>query len=170
MHAEINLLNFLELRTIVLSLGEVTHFGWWKSQFLSSTGLSFLERMYPNSRFAEAIRSATQGALEIHDANIGIGNVFHLFRLSQSMEIELDRALSEQGRLLDEKYEGIWDDKQKLLAMLTEMSEEKQADVAFGPLDISYSEEQIIPTMASLYLQAFQQEKQIFPYFNGNSQ
>jgi len=66
-----------------------------------------LERLYPNSRFAQAVRSASIGALEVHDTSIGIGSVFHLFRLSQNMEIELDKTLSENGRLLDEKFKDL---------------------------------------------------------------
>jgi len=49
---------FLELRILVLTLGETGHAGWWKSKFMSPIGLSFLERLYPRSTFAAAVRSA----------------------------------------------------------------------------------------------------------------
>ena len=79
----IDITSILQLRILVLSLGEAHHAGWWKSQFLSPTGISFLERIYPRSKFAAAVRSATRAALTIHDTNIGKGEVFHLFRISR---------------------------------------------------------------------------------------
>ena len=160
----INLLEVVELRTLVLSLGEAPHFGWWKSQFLSPTGLSFLEHIYPNSRFAQAVRSASIGALEVHDANIGKGSVFHLFRLSQNMEIELDKILTENGRLLDIKFKDLLGDKQKLLSELANLGGD-QSEAAFGPILVKISGEKIVPTLAGLYLKAFLGEKPIFPYF-----
>jgi len=162
---KIDITKNLELRTIVLALGESTHFGWWKSQFLSATGLSFLERLYPHTRFAGAVRSALLAAQDVHDANIGKGQVFHLFRLSPNTEWELDQALTEQSEGLEEKYRAMLGDRAGLIDALIAFSQGFSSKPAAGPLLLDVPMEQLIPTMASAYLDAFQQGKQIFPYF-----
>lgn len=160
-----NITSTLELRTIILALGESTNYGWWKSQFLSPTGLSFLERLYPHTRFAGAMRSALLAAQDVHDANIGKGQVFHLFRLSPNTEWELDQALTEQSTTLEEKYRTILANKEQLINALTVFSQGFQTATAAGPLLLDVPLEQMIPAMASAYLGAFQQGKQVFPYF-----
>jgi hypothetical protein len=62
---------------------------------LSPTGLSFLQRIYPRTFVAAAIRSATRIAQKEHDARIGRGQVMHLFRLPQASERAIDDALRE---------------------------------------------------------------------------
>ena len=57
--------SLLRLRILVLALGETPECGWWKSKFLSTTGLSFLGRLYPRSDFAAAVRSAARAAKPI---------------------------------------------------------------------------------------------------------
>jgi hypothetical protein len=163
--SKINITAAIELRTITLALGESTHFGWWKSQFLSPTGLSFLERMCPHTRFAEGVRSALLAAQDVHDTNIGKGQVFHLFRLSPTTEWELDRALAEQSAILDKKYQGMLGNKEELIKALTTFSQDFSIAPAIGPLLLDVPTEQMIPTLAAAYLQAFQQGKQVFPYF-----
>ena len=162
---KIDITKLFELRTIVLALGESAHLGWWKSQFLSPTGLSFLERLYPHTYFAEAARSALLAAQEVHDANIGKGQVFHLFRLSPTTEWELDRALTGQGTALEEKYRAMLGNKEELIKSLTVFSRGFQAPAAVGPLLLDIIPEQIVSSLAAAYLQAFQQGKQVFPYF-----
>ncbi len=83
----------LHLRIIVLALGESTHAGWWKSQFLSPVGQRFLNQLYPRSEFAAAVRSAIRAAKPVHDSSIGLGGVFHLFRLPQDVERHLSQTL-----------------------------------------------------------------------------
>jgi hypothetical protein len=162
---KIDITKLLELRTIVLALGESTNFGWWKSQFLSPTGLSFLERMYPHTHFAEAVRSAQLGAQEVHDANIGKGQVFHLFRLSPTTEWELEHALAEQGTTLENKYRKTLGDKEQLAKALASFSQGFPTPEAVGPFLLDCPLEQMIPALAAAYLKAFQQGKQVFPYF-----
>ncbi|MCX6077947.1 MAG: BrxE family protein [Chloroflexi bacterium] len=162
---KIDITKNLELRAIVLALGESTHFGWWKSQFLSPTGLSFLERLYPHTRFAGAVRSALLGAQEVHDANIGKGQVFHLFRLSPNTEWELDQALTEQSEALEEKYRTMLGNRARLINALAVSSQGFSSVPAAGPLLLDIPMEQMIPAIASAYLGAFQQGKQVFPYF-----
>lgn len=162
---KIDLIRLLELRTVVLGLGEAPQAGWWKSQFLSPTGLSFLARLYPHTYFAEAIRAGTLAAQDVHDANIGKGRVFHLFRLSQSIEREVERALAEDGQTLEKHLKDCLGDKGLLLAKLADLAAGMDAAPAFGPVLLDTPSEKVIATLAANYGQAFQQGKQVFPYF-----
>ncbi len=163
--SRINLLEIIELRALVLALGETHHFSWWKSGFLSATGLSFLERLYPHTHFAAAVHSGTLAAMEIHDSNIGKGRVFHLFRLSQNAERELDSTLKKYEHQLKTRYGNILEDQDKLFSELERLSSGQEAEDAVGPVLLNVPAEKLIPMLAVCYLQAFQQREQVFPYF-----
>ena len=104
----------LRLRILVLALGEAHMSGWWKTQFLSVTGLSYLNRLYPRSSFAAAVRSASRAAKAAHDSSIGVGNVFHLFRLPQQHERRLEEFNRRPYLTADETLERKRLQKQKL--------------------------------------------------------
>ena len=111
----------IEIRILVLTLGESHHSGWWKSQFMSPTGLSFLERLYPRSIFSAAVRSASRGAKFVHDTKVGKGEVFHLFRLSPEIERKLDLALEVQATNLMSHYQSLLADQNALLTTLEKL-------------------------------------------------
>jgi hypothetical protein len=81
------------LRILVGFLGEKDQFNWWDCSFLNATGRKFVAIDYPRSSLAAAANAATEAARRVHDARIGKGGVFHLFRLPHAMEQKL-RALS----------------------------------------------------------------------------
>ncbi len=161
----IDMRELLKLRVIALALGEAHHAGWWKSQFLSPTGLSFLERLYPHTNFEEAVRSATLAALELHDSNIGKGRVFHLFRLSQSIEREIDGLLKEGNPSFRSDNMNLLPSKDKLLDALKTIAGDMPNQDTVGPVLLNVRAEQMVQSLAAYYFHAFQQDKQIFPYF-----
>jgi hypothetical protein len=165
MFGKINYLDILGLRTIVLALGEAHYFGWWKSGFLSPTGLSILERSYPHTYFAAAIHSSLLSALDVHDANIGKGQIFHLFRLSQGTERELETVLKEDEHKLKIRFQEAIGDQQFLLSTLEGMANGQKVGDAIGPILLKTSTEKMVPLLSAYYLQAFQLGKHIFPYF-----
>jgi hypothetical protein len=154
----------LTLRILVLALGESHHAGWWKSQFLSHTGLSFLERIYPRSTFAAAVRSAGRAARTVHDANVGKGDVFHLFRLSRELERQIDITLTEQSQALQTQYHPLLMDREQLLEALETLAGDTPTMVSMGPVRLSVSKAGLVPTMATMYSQAFCSGTQVFPY------
>jgi hypothetical protein len=156
----------LELRILVLTLGESHHAGWWKSQFLSHTGLSFLERIYPRSTFAAAVRSAGQAARTVHDANVGKGDVFHLFRLSRQLERQIDTTLTEQSQTLQTQYHPLLMNREQLLQALEALAGDAPAGPSVGPMRLSVKPREWAPAMAAAYLQAFRDGTQVFPYFD----
>lgn len=98
--------SFKETRILVLALSE-SHSSRQVVEItiLSHTGLSFLEWIYLQSIFAAAVRSASQAARTLHDASIGKGTVFHLFRLPRNTERRIETALSERSSELDTRYD-----------------------------------------------------------------
>jgi len=155
----------LELRIVVLTLGEMQHAGWWKSQFLSQIGLSFLDRLYPRSAFAAAVRSATRAAQLVHDANVGKGAVFHLFRLSPELERKIDSLLVNQSARLEKDYLPLLSDRPALLTELTKLADGAAASAAAGPLRLAADSGQWLAALAAVYGAAFREGGQVFPYF-----
>ena len=155
------------LRILVLTLGETHHAGWWKSQFLSHTGLSFLERIYPRSTFAAAVRSVGQAARAVHDANVGKGDVFHLFRLPREIEREIDTVLTAQSQALQTQYQPLLENRARLLDALEPLDGTAQAGPSVGPIRLSAKPGERAPAMAAAYWQAFRDGTQVFPYFEG---
>lgn len=162
--SEGNTLTLLDLRVLVLILGESHHSGWWKSQFLAPVGQSFLERIYPRSTFAAAVRSAGRAALVVHDANIGKGAVFHLFRFPRHLEREIDTALTERSDELSTRFGPLLTDKAALLAQLEACAGETLPSSAVGPVSLAQDSKELAPHMAAVYVQAFREGTQAFPY------
>jgi len=158
-------LSLLELRILVLTLGEAHHAGWWKSQFLSPVGLSFLERIYPRSTFASAVRSACRAARSVHDANVGKGAVFHLFRLPRQTEREIETALAARSEELATRHQPLITDRAALLQALEAAAGELPTSPLVGPVRLSVGLKELAPAMAAAYLQAFRDGTQVFPYF-----
>ena len=160
-----SLLSLLGLRILVLTLGESHHAAWWKSQFLSHTGLSFLGRIYPRSTFAAAVRSAGRAARTVHDTNVGKGDVFHLFRLSREMERQIDTILTEQSQALQTRYHPVLTEREQLLEALKTLAGETPSGSLVGPMRLLAKPGEWAPALAAAYWQAFRDSTQVFPYF-----
>lgn len=83
----------LMLRIVVGYLGEESQFGWWKSSFFSGTSESFLTPVFPRTRFLAQAEGVKAAACKLHDDRIGVGKVFHLFRLPEELEQSFHRQL-----------------------------------------------------------------------------
>ena len=46
------------VRVLVGALGELGKSPWWRTRYLSDTGLRFLERIYPRTAFAAGVRAS----------------------------------------------------------------------------------------------------------------
>ena len=158
----------VRLRILVLALGEAHMSGWWKTQFLSTTGLSYLNRLYPRSSFAAAVRSASRAAKAVHDSSIGVGNVFHLFRLPQQHERRVEEFLRAHGADPPQAFAPMLNQREQLLEALEELGSANSSS-ARGPLRLgTLSDLQTdawIAACASAYASAFRQGGKVFPYF-----
>ncbi len=81
-HVMINIAKTIaELRVLVGYLGEKPQAGWWSSEFYSPSAAAFLSPIFNRSLFLAQYQGATAAAAKAHDDTIGIGRIFHLFRL-----------------------------------------------------------------------------------------
>lgn len=88
------------LRLQVAALGEWLSPPWWRTEFLSQTGLRYVARIFPRTVLAAALESTTMAARRDHDASIGRQS-FHLFRLPAHMESQLAHLIHTDGTFAD---------------------------------------------------------------------
>ena len=156
------------LRILVSVLGEAAHAKWWRTEFLTAAGLRFLDRLYPRTSCAAAVRAAGVAARELHDSSIGRGGVYHLFRLPEPFEGQLqslvrrgymDGVLRELGSSLD--------DREALLSQFGGLAAELP-EVEPGPQRIGSVRDlqrcNLLGRWAGAYLHAFRKDYRVFPY------
>lgn len=156
--------SLLELRLLVGFLGERPQFGWWPSSFFEPAAMQFLEPVFGRTARLAQYNGVREAARRVHDERVGVGPVFHLFRLPQETEQDLhqctgslgDAVLTNLGRRED------------ALGRLGELSGGQPA-IAEGPQAVGSigdaSRPASLKTLASLYLGAFNTGIRVYPYF-----
>ena len=158
----------LYLRVIVTALGEVSQPPWWRTQYLSETGMRFLERLYPRTAFAAAVRATGMAACAIHDGSIGHGRLYHLFRLPIALEQEMQTLLlGEYGTGLAQEMRPALGNAEELINQLHALAAEVPKET-IGPWRIGKGTDlnrpEVYRRMAGAYVHAFQTGDKIFPY------
>lgn len=157
-----------QLRYVVGFLGEKSQFSWWPSNFLNTSTKKMLEFTFPRTANLAQYEAVSAAAARIHDESIGVGKSFHLFRLPEFIEKTLvDELKNDNG----DEYESLVTSKEKALGVLTELSSSASLS-GEGPINVgqvkSSQWEQSISNIASAYLQAFNENKKAYPYFQGD--
>ena len=156
----------LKLRILVGFLGEKEQFNWWKSSFFSPASDAFLLPLFNRTKLLAQSNGVSRAASLLHDEHIGVGHVYHLFRLPEDLEQGLHQKLK------DPKFEKSI---QKDLTKAKAMNELKELAANFdsgdiGPVRIgSVSDLYIIDAwgnVAGAYAYAFENELPIYPYFS----
>ncbi len=160
----------LRLRAIVAALGETVVPPWWKTDFLSETGFSFLGRLYPRSTYNAAVHAAGRAACDAHDKATGRSGVFHLFRLPDALEVELYHLASSDDAEFVADFRASLRQPELLLGLLSSLCASKVSSVdPVGPTKLSIDPDHIdavgLSEMASMYRVAFSAGRQAFPYF-----
>jgi len=158
--------NIAKLRCCVAFLGEKDQLSWWSSTFLSKNGHSFMNPVFPKTSFLARVRGASAAAQSVHDMHIGIGDVFHLFRLPENIEQEISQLLTNDTPSNMQDLES----KEDAYSCLEGLAN-KESKYAVGALLL---EENIVkPTgiqqMASAYLTAFKNNEKVYPYYKGQA-
>jgi hypothetical protein len=83
------------LRLAVGLLGEREQAGWWPSMFLGRHAPTFLSPIFGSKTKMAQYNGVTEAACRVHDESIGVGRVFHLFRLPESIEQLIFSAFQE---------------------------------------------------------------------------
>ena len=158
-------LKLAKLRICVAFLGEKDQQNWWSSSFLSEVGKTFLKPVFPKTTLLARVTGASTAARVTHDKHIGLGNVFHLFRLPENLENEIFHALKNEPSILDNiKSED------NAYASLQSMA---NGDIAqsVGPLLLSQVEvnQTAISHMAAVYLMGYKNNQNVYPYYKNQA-
>lgn len=155
------------LRTVVGFLGEREQYGWWQSAFFAPGSQVFLLPVFSRTPLLAQVNGATQAAALIHDERIGVGNVYHLFRLPEEMEQRLQHVL--QAPEIGAHIPDVVANAEAALDYLRQQAVPLPAHSP-GPVLVGNRREllEVRPwqQVAAHYLNAFGQG-QTYPYFSG---
>lgn len=157
------------LRALVAFLGEKDQCGWWDCSFLGATGRKFLAITHPRSYVTAGVLAASEAARRVHDARIGKGRVYHLFRLPHATEQKLHRqVLTKEANALVASLES----KEQALRTLESLAKDPDS-TPNGPVKLgdakSLSSSTVVAKLAGIYLGAFKSAKQAMPYFTATA-
>jgi len=158
--------NLATLRIIVGYLGEREQFAWWPSEFFAPGSAAFLAPLFARTQLLAQCNGVTLAAARIHDERIGVGQVYHLFRLPEDLEQGIHRTLNDDAacsRLAEQAV-----DRTSALISLRALAG-SASPAAVGPVRAGSAADlrsmAAWSTVAAHYLHAVEQGEQVFPYF-----
>src|SRR5262245_1331459 len=161
---------YLHLRLLVGYLGEAPHFGWWQTTLLQPTSRPFLDPVFARTSKLAQYHGVREAARRLHDEHIGLGRVFHLFRLPEEIERDLHRRVEEQTGV--ESLFGSLATKETALSALAALAEGDRDEAAEGPISVGKAKElftnKAIKEMARCYSAAFERGLRSYPYVLGD--
>ena len=153
-----------ELRILVGYLGEKCQANWWGSEFFSTTATAFLAPIFNRSLFLAQYQGATAAAAKVHDDAIGVGRIYHLFRLPIGLEQASADALNDAAFV--QAVQARLANRDLALARLAELAG-KTESVSPGPVSLGQMSQDIkveLQRAAGFYCAAFTFGIQTFPY------
>lgn len=155
---------YSHLRLLVGYLGEKNQFSWWPTAFLDATSRMFLEPAFPKTLRLAQYNGVSSAARRLHDEYIGVGNVFHLFRLPEEIEQDIQVTLIDPSEAW---FSGVSSQENALKAL--RVIAHKRANIAGGPQAIGstaqLSKNSGPKALAQYYLTAFEDDNRSYPYF-----
>ena len=154
-------INIAKLRICVAFLGEKEQQNWWSSSFLSQSGEAFLSPVFPKTSLLSRVTGASMAAQIVHDEYIGVGDVYHLYRLPENLEQNIAQLL-----IKDHTVSQIIESPESAIAYLEGLVD-GNASPAVGPLllDQNDIDQNVIDQMASAYLAGFKNSEAVYPYY-----
>lgn len=153
------------LRLLVGFLGEKDQHAWWGGSFLAPTAGAFLDPVFGRTRVLAQYNGVSAAAALVHDERIGVGRVYHLFRLPEDLERAIHLGIEAESETA--ALEGLFSDAQTAMARLDELS---AGDAPFGEGPVRVSLDLRSPeawrSAAALYRSAFRSNRQVFPFFD----
>jgi hypothetical protein len=158
-----DLTTLAELRMTVGFLGECDSNPWWSSGFTAASSGPFLTPVFPRSLTTARYQSLCLAAQRVHDHHVGVGEVYHLFRLPDDLEQLLHDVIrnpSDGGiRLPRSREEAI-----AVLELLAASTPAKaDGPVRVGRLEDVHARRTWVEA-AGHYLNAFAISHQVHPY------
>jgi len=146
------------LRLIVGYLSEASQYGWIQSSFLKESSEAFLKPIFPRTQLLAQYRGVCAASQHLYDQLVGKGS-YHLYRLPDVWERSLGEAVKSMDEFLFESTDAALDE----LSALSNSEEQSEGPVSLG----EYEEDNLnefIGNAAGLYLNAFKNGRQVFPY------
>jgi hypothetical protein len=155
--------NIASLRVCVAFLGEKDQKNWWSSAFLSRSGEAFLNPVFPKTSLLARVNGASAAAQVAHDEHIGIGDVYHLFRLPENIEHDISQILT-TDTTLNECFSSEEAAIEKLQALAGGSTVQGE-----GPLLLEQAEinQDAIKAMAAAFVASFSSGQPVYPYYRG---
>lgn len=153
-----------ELRVLVGYLGEKGQSNWWSSEFFSSSAASFLPHIFAKTTFLAQYQGVTAAAAKVHDEAIGVGRIYHLFRLPISLEQATADLLRDASFV--QSLQSNLANKDTAIRRLTELTK-STANPSAGPVSLGQMGQDLATELeqaASFYLAAFSGGIQTYPY------
>lgn len=153
-----------ELRVLVGYLGEKGQANWWGSEFFSTTANAFLAPMFNRSLFQAQYQGATAAAAKVHDEAIGVGRIYHLFRLPIGLEQASGDTLNDAAFV--QAVQANLANRELALARLTELAEKAESPLS-GPVSLGQMSQNLkaeLQRAAGFYWAAFSSGIKTFPY------
>lgn len=151
------------LRLAVGLLGERDQGAWWTSSYFGSTSQAFLAPVFGKQSLQAKYQGVVEAARRVHDERIGIGRVFHLFRLPEVVEQQIHDTFLTFEEAASEQIATVEAAKAALLKINGSTKDLKE-----GPTLIQGTEDAFelnwVKEAASLYSAAFDVGIQCFPY------
>ena len=155
-----------KLRLCVGYLGEKDQFSWWQSSFFTKGSNAFLSPLFSRTQVLAQCNGVTRAAALIHDESIGVGHVYHLFRLPEDMEQGIHRILLDADA--EKVIQSIAFSPETALEQLKRSIPDSQLS-GEGPVRVGnvsdMQDAEYWKKVAGLYWYAFQENIRSFPYF-----
>lgn len=158
------------LRAAVGFLGEATNAGWWKSAFFTGVSTSFLNPVFSKTTLLAQMTGVTRAASNAHDERIGVGRVYHLFRLPENLEQQIFYSLRSGD--LDKQIEALIAEKDAALSYLT-IEQRPRDELEGGPVNLGsidlVNKDGFWHMMAARYAQGINRKVEVYPYLTEKS-
>lgn len=154
------------LRVVVGYLGEKGQAGWWSSSFFAAGSTAFLSPIFARTQLVAQHQGVAGAASKVHDQRIGVGHVYHLFRLPEDLEQAMHQILHQSD--VAERVKQLVTSREVALQFLRS-GNVPPIDGAIGPTRVAGAAGLRQPdawkAVAATYADGFEQQREIYPYF-----
>ncbi len=158
-----NIQQIIHLRTMIGYLGEKEQHNWWPSSFFSPSSSAFLSPVFTRTQALARLSGVSRAAARVHDEFIGVGAVYHLFRLPERLEqrivAHLQQARTPNGLPTTKEEAFAWLHQYAPSTPVATIGPVRVGAIQQLPAEASWQE------VAALYLYAFEMGVRIYPYF-----
>lgn len=156
-----------KIRAVVGYLGEREQYAWWSSSFFSPSSQAFLSPVFSRTRLLTQVNGVTRAASIVHDERIGVGQVYHLFRLPEDIEQGIHHAL--YNTELGEQIITLVSGQESAMTYLRQAAADLTAEASVGPIyigDIQNLRNALSwSNVIANYIYGFDHSVEVYPYF-----